>query len=527
MEYQEPPAKMKVTPVLLLILDGFGYGEDTADNAIALARKPNWDDLWAKYPHTLINASEHSVGLPAGQMGNSEVGHLNIGAGRVVYQDFERINLAISNGEFLANPALTEAVQTAKDNGSALHIFGLVSDGGVHSHEQHIHAMLDMATRGGVSHVYVHAFLDGRDTPPQSARLYLQRLEEQCAKSGTGRIASIIGRYYAMDRDKRWPRVETAYKLIAQGQGEFHATTAAEGLQAAYERGENDEFVKATTVGEAVRVEDGDVIVFMNFRSDRTRELTIAFLDPAFDGFARDYRPKLGGYYGLTAYGLDTLPIKTAFLPQTISNGFGEYVAGLGLRQLRIAETEKYPHVTFFFNSGEETVYSGEDRILVPSPQVATYDLKPEMSAFEVTDKLEEAILGRKYDVIICNYANADMVGHTGILPAAIKAIEAVDSCIGRVVKAMRSIGGEVVITADHGNAECMEDHVNHQPHTQHTTNLVPLLYIGRQARLAPTGALSDVAPTLLYLMGLPQPEEMTGHTLVDLVDNPVETHAE
>ncbi|HQR60679.1 MAG TPA: 2,3-bisphosphoglycerate-independent phosphoglycerate mutase [Methylophilaceae bacterium] len=517
---------MKVTPVLLLILDGFGHGEDAADNAIALAHKPNWDALLAKYPHTLINASEHSVGLPAGQMGNSEVGHLNIGAGRVVYQDFERINLAIGNGEFHTNPALREAVQTAKDNSTALHIFGLLSDGGVHSHEQHLHAMLDMAARAGVSRIYVHAFLDGRDTPPRSAAAYLRRMEDQCARSGAGRIASIVGRYYAMDRDKRWARVEAAYKLIAQGRGEFHSDTASEALQAAYARGENDEFVKATTVGEAVRVKDGDVIVFMNFRSDRARELTTAFLDPAFDGFAREHQPKLGGYYALTAYGLDSLPIKTAFQPQPIHNGFGEYIAGLGLRQLRIAETEKYPHVTFFFNGGEETVYPGEDRILVPSPHVATYDLKPEMSAFEVTDKLEQAILSQQYDVIICNYANADMVGHTGILPAAIKAIEAVDACVGRVVKAMRSIGGEVVITADHGNAECMEDHANRQPHTQHTTNLVPLLYVGRPAQLAPTGALSDVAPTLLHLMGLPQPAEMTGHTLVDSADMPVAANA-
>jgi len=517
---------MKVTPVLLLVLDGFGYSEETADNAIALARKPNWDALWAHHPHTLINASEHSVGLPAGQMGNSEVGHLNIGAGRVVYQDFERINLAIENGEFYANPALVEAVQTAKHNGGALHILGLLSDGGVHSHEQHIHAMLDMAARAGVARIYVHAFLDGRDTPPRSAEAYLQRMEQQCAKSGAGRIASIVGRYYAMDRDQRWARVEAAYKLIAQGQGEFHAATAAEALQAAYARGENDEFVKATSVGDPVRVEDGDVIVFMNFRSDRTRELSRAFLDPAFDGFVRQYQPKLGGYYGLTAYGLDALPIKTAFLPQTIHNGFGEYIAGLGLKQLRIAETEKYPHVTFFFNGGEETVYPGEDRILVPSPRVATYDLQPEMSAFEVTDKLEQAILSQQYDAIICNYANADMVGHTGILAAAIQAIEAVDSCLGRAVQAMQQIGGEVIITADHGNAECMQDHAHHQPHTQHTTNLVPLLYVGRTARLAPTGALCDIAPTLLHLMGLPQPAEMTGHALVEFVDAPV-AHAQ
>ncbi len=516
---------MKTTPVLLIILDGFGYSENSADNAVAQANKPSWDALWRDHPHTLINASEHFVGLPDGQMGNSEVGHLNIGAGRVVYQELERINQAIASGEFFKQPTLVEAVNIAKNNNKALHILGLLSDGGVHSHQNHIHAMLEMASRAGLKKVYVHAFLDGRDTPPVSAAPYIQSLEDKCAELGTGKIASIVGRYYAMDRDKRWPRVEAAYNLIAEGLGEFTATSALEALKAAYARGENDEFVKATAIrqsGDApLTVEDGDVIVCMNFRSDRVRQLTHALLNPDFEGFNRRHMPNLGGYYTLTMYDKTEKDAHAAFLPEAINNTFGEYISKQGLTQLRIAETEKYPHVTFFFNGGEELVFKGEDRILVPSPHVATYDLKPEMSAFEVTDKLEEAILSKKYDAIICNYANADMVGHTGNLQATVKAIEALDTCIGRVVKAMQSIGGEVVITADHGNAEMMQDNLNNQPHTQHTTNLVPLLYVGRAARIAKTsiaktGALSDLAPTLLKMMGVPQPAEMTGHALIE-----------
>ena len=518
---------MIVTPALLLILDGFGCSDEYADNAIAQAKKPNWDNLWKKYPHALINASERFVGLPAGQMGNSEVGHLNIGAGRVLFQEIERINRAIGDGEFFSNQALSEAVQKAKDNDRALHIFGLLSSGGVHSHERHIHTMVDMAARMGLRKIYVHAFLDGRDTPPKSARTYLLRMEKTFAQVGAGRIASVIGRFYAMDRDKRWPRVEAAYNLIACGEGEYHEFTAIDALQAAYDRGENDEFVKATAIGEPVRMEDGDVIVYMNFRSDRARELTRAFLDPQFDGFVRKHVPKLGGFYTLTMYNKNELSAHVAFPPEPIYNGLGEYVSNLGLTQLRIAETEKYPHVTFFFNGGEETVYPGEDRILVPSPQVATYDEQPEMSAPEVAEKLEQAILSRKYDMIVCNFANADMVGHTGNLQATIKAIETIDTCVGRVVKAMQKIGGDVIITADHGNAETMEDHKHHQPHTQHTTNLVPFLYIGRPAHLAETGALSDVAPSLLRVMGLPQPKEMTGHPLVEFDEIPLAVNAQ
>lgn len=510
---------MSVTPVILLILDGFGYREDVTDNAIAQAHKPNWDKLWSTYPHGLINASEGFVGLPCGQMGNSEVGHLNMGAGRVVFQDFERINNAIETGSFYQNPALLQAVNTARNADKALHIFGLLSDGGVHSHQEHIFAIVDMAKRAGLSKIYVHAFLDGRDTPPISAQGYLQTLEERLSALGAGQVASICGRYYAMDRDKRWERVAPAYKLVTEGVGEFTAASALDGLQAAYARGENDEFVKATAIvkpGQApVHMQDGDVIVFMNFRSDRARQLTTCFLEPEFSGFHRDFLPKLGGYYTLTMYDKNETRATAVFPPNDVSNTFGEYISGLGLKQLRIAETEKYPHVTFFFNGGEEKVFPGEDRIMVPSPKVATYDLKPEMSAFELTDKLVEAIHSRQYDAIICNYANCDMVGHSGILSAAIKAVEAIDICVGRVVEAMQSIGGEVIVTADHGNVELMEDVANNQPHTQHTTNLVPLLYVGRPAVIADGGSLSDLAPSLLKMMGVAQPAEMTGKALL------------
>jgi 2,3-bisphosphoglycerate-independent phosphoglycerate mutase len=509
----------KTTPVALLILDGFGYREEMKDNAIAQAKKPNWDALWKNFPHTLINASEHYVGLPDGQMGNSEVGHLNIGAGRIVFQDYERINNSIAGGEFFEHPELKPALLNIKKTGKALHIFGLLSDGGVHSHQNHIHAMIKMAAMQGLSKVYIHAFLDGRDTPPVSASPYIDKLEAECKVLGVGKIATISGRFYAMDRDKRWPRVEAAYTLFTEGIGEFTAETAAEGLQDAYARGENDEFVKTTAIrkaGEApVHLEDGDLVVFMNFRSDRARQLTHALLAEEFDGFHRRHVPKLAGYFTLTMYDKKETKATVIFPPQQVRNTFGEYLSNLGLTQLRIAETEKYPHVTFFFNGGEETVFAGEDRILVPSPQVETYDLKPEMSAFEVTDRLEEAILSKKYNAIICNYANCDMVGHSGNLAAAIVAVEALDNCIGRVVNAMQSIGGEVLITADHGNAELMYDTENGQPHTQHTTNLVPLVYIGRDASLREGGALSDLAPTLLKMMGLTQPYEMSGKDLV------------
>jgi 2,3-bisphosphoglycerate-independent phosphoglycerate mutase len=498
----------------LIILDGFGYRENPEHNAIAMASTPNWDRLWSKYPHTVIGTSGLTVGLPDGQMGNSEVGHLNIGAGRVVYQELTRIDLAIRDGSFFTNPALRHAAQQARTSGKALHILGLLSPGGVHSDEAHIRAMIELAAREGVKDIYVHAFLDGRDTPPRSAEASLRAMDDKCAQLGAGRIATIVGRYYAMDRDNRWDRVQAAYDLLTQGKGEFSASTAVEGLEKAYARGENDEFVKATVIGEPVTMLDGDVAVFMNFRADRARQITRALTDSAFDGFARAHLPKLGEFVTLSSYGED-FKLPTAYAPSSIHNGFGEYLSGLGMKQLRIAETEKYAHVTYFFNGGREQAYPGEDRILVPSPKVATYDLKPEMSAFEVTDKLEEAIRSGQYQAIICNYANGDMVGHSGNLDAAIKAVEALDVCIGRVVQAMQDQGGEVLITADHGNAEQMVDTESNQAHTAHTLNVVPFLYIGRPARMTEGGSLQDVAPTLLAMMGLAQPAEMTGKTLI------------
>jgi 2,3-bisphosphoglycerate-independent phosphoglycerate mutase len=512
---------MRVTPVLLLILDGFGCRVATPDNAIASALKPNWKKLWSQHPHTTINASGSHVGLPADQMGNSEVGHLNMGSGRVVYQEFTRINNAIDNGSFFTNPTLLTSVHTAGQSGATLHILGLLSNGGVHSHESHIYAMLDMASRARIKDVCLHIFLDGRDTPPKCAESSISCLEDKCRSLKTGRIVSMIGRYYAMDRDRRWERTKLAYDLIASGKAPFRAAHAAEGLRAAYARGETDEFVKPTAIapqGEPTqKMRDGDVVVFMNFRSDRARQLTRALILPEFDRFERESTPRLAHFSTLTAYS-DDFTVPAAFPSERLANCFGEYISKLGLAQLRIAETEKYPHVTFFFNGGEEKPFAGEDRVLIPSPKVATYDLKPDMSAFEVTDKLVEAIAARKYDAIICNYANADMVGHTGNFDAVVKAVETLDQCVGRAVQAMQDNGGEALITADHGNAEMTVDDVTHQAHTSHTSNLVPLVYVGRKARLAETGALEDIAPTLLKMMGLAQPEEMTGRPLIEFV---------
>jgi 2,3-bisphosphoglycerate-independent phosphoglycerate mutase len=510
---------MTLHPVLLIILDGFGCRSERAHNAIAQANKPNWEKLWRSYPHTLIHASESAVGLPSGQMGNSEVGHINIGAGRVVYQEYTRIDHAIETGSFFSNHTLKQACVTARDQGKTLHILGLLSDGGVHSHERHIHAMLEMAKREGVRRVSIHAFLDGRDTPPKSAETYIARMEAKLAEARVGRIVSIVGRYYAMDRDRRWQRVKKAYDLLTQGLAPYHAETAADALDMAYARGETDEFVDATAIGPKdgvpARMEDGDVLMFMNFRSDRARQLSRTFIEPDFSEFVRDVVPKLSMICTLTGYS-DEFHVAVAFPPERIRNGLGEYISNLGLHQLRIAETEKYPHVTFFFNGGEEVSYPGEDRILVPSPDVATYDMKPEMSAYEVTKKLVVAINSKQYDAIVCNYANADMVGHTGDIHAASRAIEVIDSCLAEVVEAQLARGGELLITADHGNAEFMMDLATGQPHTAHTTNLVPLLYIGkRHAHLAETGALEDVSPTLLKMMGLSQPPEMTGEALI------------
>lgn len=508
-------------PLTLIVMDGWGYRENPEHNAIAKAKKPTWDYFWQHYPHTLIHASEAAVGLPSSQMGNSEVGHLNLGAGRVVYQEYTRINRAISTGTFFTNKTLTDAVELAVSTGKAVHILGLLSPGGVHSHEEQIHAMAELAVKRGASQVYLHAFLDGRDTPPRSAASSIQAMEAKFAALGQGRIASIIGRYYAMDRDHRWPRIQSAYDLITQGKAEYTARSASEALELAYARDENDEFVKATTIvppgTKPIHIVDGDVVIFMNFRSDRARQITRPFIEENFDGFKRAVWPRLGRFVSLTEYQSE-FHIAVAFPPERLRNVFGAYLASFGLHQLRIAETEKYAHVTFFFNGGEETPYPFEDRILVPSPtDVATYNMKPEMSAPTVTDKVVEAIHSGKYDVIICNYANPDMVGHTGDFDATVKAIEVLDGCLKRVHDALREVGGEMLITADHGNAEQMFDNSTQQAHTAHTTNPVPFLYLGRKAKVANTGALEDIAPTMLYLMGLPIPPEMSGHPLVAL----------
>jgi 2,3-bisphosphoglycerate-independent phosphoglycerate mutase len=505
-------------PVVLIILDGWGYSEDEEFNAIAQARTPVWDRLWREYPHTLINTSGAAVGLPGGQMGNSEVGHLNLGAGRVVYQEFTRVSRSIRTGSFFSNETLTGAVDKAVAQDKAIHLFGLLSAGGVHSHEEHIHAMVRLAAERGAKKIYFHAFLDGRDTPPKSAEPSMVALNEVFDEVGQGRIASIVGRYYAMDRDQRWERIELAYDMLVEAKTDYRAERACEGLQAAYERGETDEFVSPTLIvpeGEApVTVEDGDVIFFLNYRADRARQLTSAFVEDEFEGFERKNRPKLGEFVSLTRYH-KRFGIPVAFPPEKLRNVFGEYVSHLGLHQLRLAETEKYAHVTFFFNGGRERPFEGEDRILVPSPKVATYDLKPEMSAEEVTDHLVASIESEKYDVIICNYANSDMVGHTGKLDAAMHAVETLDHCLGRVLKAIHKTGGEMLATADHGNSELMEDRVNHQPHTAHTVNPVPLIYVGREANLEEGGALCDISPTLLKIMHLEQPAEMQGRALV------------
>jgi 2,3-bisphosphoglycerate-independent phosphoglycerate mutase len=514
-----PAAQPAVRPVVLVILDGFGCRESAPDNAIARARKPHWDRLLAGCPHTTIDASEHFVGLPAGQMGNSEVGHLNIGAGRIVYQDYTRIDHAIETGEFAANAALGGAVAAAKKRSSAVHVLGLVSPGGVHSHERQIAAMVELAAEGGAPRVLVHAFLDGRDTPPKSAAASLAYMDDVCARHPGARVASIAGRYYAMDRDRRWERVEPAYDLIVDGRAAFTAPSARAALDAAYARGETDEFVRPTAIldagARAATLADGDAVVFMNFRADRARQLTRALTDPRFDGFRRRRAPTLAAFVCLTSYGEDFARLPVAFPPQSVANGLGEYLSSLGLAQLRIAETEKYAHVTYFFSGGVETPYPGEDRVLVPSPRVATYDLEPAMSAVEVTDRLVAAIADGRYDAIVCNYANGDMVGHTGNLDAATRAVETLDACIGRVVAAARAAGGEVLITADHGNAEMMFDPATGQPHTAHTLNLVPCVYVGRDATIAAGGSLQDIAPTLVAMLGLPQPAEMTGRSLL------------
>ena len=520
------PATPRPKPVVLLILDGWGHRDDPADNALAQAALPRWRALLATCPHTLIHTEGRHVGLPDGQMGNSEVGHMNLGAGRVVHQDLTRIDAAIEDGSFFDNIELRAACQAVLEDGGTLHVMGLLSPGGVHSHERHIFAMLELAARMRVPRVAVHAFLDGRDTPPRSAAPSLAALQARCDALGNARIASVSGRYYAMDRDHRWERVQRAWNAIVEARADHHAADPQAALDAAYARGENDEFVDPTVIdggvidggviGDGIPMADGDAVVFMNFRADRARQLSAAFVDPAFDGF-KARRPALADFVGLAQYDA-RLPARVAFAPEDLTHSFGELLAERGLSQLRIAETEKYAHVTFFFSGGREAPYPGEERILVPSPRVATYDQQPEMSCPELTARLVDAINSRRFDAIVCNIANPDMVGHTGDLQAAILAAQAVDIAIGAVTDAVRAVGGALLVTADHGNLEMMRDPATGQPHTAHTVGPVPLVYVGARsdARLRAGGALRDVAPTLLDLMQLPQPAQMTGRSLFE-----------
>lgn len=507
-------------PTGLIILDGWGYRESSDYNAIALANTPNFDALWQSYPHTLINTSGLVVGLPDGQMGNSEVGHLNLGAGRVVYQELTRISKSISDGDFFTNPTFVRTLDTLANTGKALHLLALLSDGGVHAHIYHLKAAIKMASDRGIQRINIHVFSDGRDVAPKSALEYIEQLNHFLQDHPNAAIVSIIGRYFALDRDNRWERVSKAYHLICGGMAEHQADSALAAVEDAYARGETDEFITPTTVGEGVRMEDGDALIFVNYRSDRVRQISRAFIQPDFDGFERQCKVQLSHFVTMTEYHKDFAPLygaEVAFGASSLANTFGEYVSNLGLTQLRIAETEKYAHVTFFMNGGVEVPYPGEDRILVPSPKVATYDLQPEMSVAEVSDKLVEAILSGKYDTFICNFANPDMVGHSGILPACIQAVEAVDTALGKVMAAMKQVGGEMIVTADHGNIEQLRDPVTGQPHTAHTTNLVPLVVMSDrpfQVR-AEGGSLPDVMPTLLHMMGIEQPSEMTGTSLV------------
>jgi 2,3-bisphosphoglycerate-independent phosphoglycerate mutase len=512
------PVPMSATPkpLVLIILDGFGHSDSPEHNAIHAAHTPVFDQLRASMPNGLISGSGMDVGLPDGQMGNSEVGHMNLGAGRVVYQDFTRVTKAIRDGEFFENAVINAAVDKAVAAGKAVHILGLLSDGGVHSHQDHLVAMAELAARRGAGNIYLHAFLDGRDTPPRSAQSSIELLDATFARLGKGRIASLCGRYFAMDRDNRWDRVEQAWQMIVDSQTRFTAAGALEGLNAAYARGESDEFVQTTRIGAPVQVEDGDAVVFMNFRADRARELTRCFVEPGFSEFQRQRVPRLAGFVMLTQYSA-SIPAASAFAAESLDNVLGDYLAKNGKTQLRIAETEKYAHVTFFFSGGREEPFAGEERILIPSPKVATYDLQPEMSAPEVTERIVEAIEQQRHDVIIVNYANGDMVGHTGVFEAAVRAVECLDSCVGRIVAALDKVGGEALITADHGNVEQMEDLSTGQAHTAHTCEPVPFIYVGkRHVRVREGGVLADVAPTMLGLLGLPQPAEMTGRSLLE-----------
>lgn len=510
---------MKVKPTILIILDGWGYSPQNDHNAIFHAHTPHWDSCLKTYPHTLVDCSGAAVGLPKGQMGNSEVGHMHMGAGRTIDQDYTRINHAISRGEFNQNQILTSGINTAIMHDRRIHIVGLLSAGGVHSHEDHILALIDRVTSMGSQDFYVHAILDGRDTPPRSAKPSLTKLQDHIDKRGAGKIASIIGRYYAMDRDQRWQRTQQAYELYTQGKGLYHAADPISALEQAYNRNENDEFVQATvtTSDPSMNFQDGDVVIFMNFRADRLRQLAHALVDSQFTHFNRTARPKLADFITLTNYGND-LKAHIAYPPASLKNTFGEVIAQHHLRQLRIAETEKYAHVTYFFNGGKEQSFPKEERILIPSPKVATYDLQPRMSADQLTEQMIEGIKSEQFDVIISNFANADMVGHTGDFDATVKAIECLDQCLGQIFSALKQYGGEILITADHGNAETMYDPKTKQAHTAHTSHEVPFVYIGRKSHICKkTATLIDIAPTMLYLMGIVQPIEMTGSSIIEL----------
>lgn len=502
-------------PLVLLILDGWGYRPDMPDNAVSNAKTPVLDQLCKEYANNLISASGMDVGLPDGQMGNSEVGHTNIGAGRTVYQNLTKVTKSIADGDFFENANFVAAVDKAVAADKAVHIMGLASPGGVHSSDEHILAAVELAAKRGAKKVYFHAFLDGRDTPPRSAEHTLSKLEEKYQALGVGRTASLVGRYFAMDRDNRWDRVQKAYDLLTEAKSEFTADTALAGLEAAYARDENDEFVQATVVGEAAPIVDGDALLFLNFRADRARELAYAFSDANFSGFERNSTPEIE-FVTLTEYAAD-ITVPAAYPSEDLVNTLGEWLAKKDKTQLRISETEKYAHVTFFFNGGVEDEFAGESRTLINSPAVATYDMQPEMSSVELTEKLVGAIKSAEYDVIICNYPNGDMVGHTGVYDAAVKACEAVDSCIGEVVDALKEVGGECLITADHGNAEQMIDPETGGTHTAHTNLPVPFIYYGREASIADGGRLCDIAPTMLSLMGLDTPEEMTGNALITI----------
>ena len=507
---------MAKRPLLLCILDGFGWvPQETYGNAIAAAKTPYFDKLFASCPFTTIGASGMNVGLPDGQMGNSEVGHTNIGAGRIVYQELTRITKSIADGDFFENEALVSAMRSAKENGKALHLMGLLSDGGVHSHNGHLYGLLEMAKRMGLTKVYVHAIMDGRDVPPDSGLGFIKELQAKLASLGVGTIASVTGRYYAMDRDNRWDRVEKAYAAFVYGEGNHG--TPVEVMEKSYAEGVTDEFVVPAVTCEGGRVTEGDSVIFFNFRPDRAREITRTFVDDAFTGFARRYGRFPVHYVCFTQYDATMPNVSVAFRPQVLTNVLGEYLAKNGKTQLRIAETEKYAHVTFFFNGGVEAPFEGEDRALINSPKVATYDLQPEMSAYLVADECVKRIESGKYDVIILNFANCDMVGHTGVFSAAVKAVEAVDECAGKVIDAVLAAGGAVLLTADHGNADKMYDPDPEHPFTAHTTNPVPFLVAGLgDVKLRQGGVLADIAPTMLKVMGLPQPEEMTGKSIIE-----------